>query len=187
MPDHTFQVGPRLRRAAYVAVVMLAFFAMVPLKAHAEDVRQGALAVLPFEIEDTSGEAGPANRHDAMLARLTTLVGEQIAAAKPYDVVPEERVREAVAAVNTGTFLRRCNGCEVDIAKRVGARYVLIGWLFKMSTLILTLHIEIKDVTTGKPVYARAFDFRGDNERSYQHAAKILVRSLVSETRPPSN
>ena len=58
---------------------------------------------------------------------------------------------------------------------------MLIGWVYKVSTLVLTLHIDIKDVETGKPVYARVFDFRGDNERAYAHAVKILVRSLTQE------
>jgi hypothetical protein len=180
----------RLRRGVYAALAVLSLFAGASLPSHAEDAGHAtrpSLAVLPFEIEDTSGEVGPANRHDAMLGRLTSVVGEQIAASKLYDVVPEAQVREAVGAVNSGTFLRRCNGCEVDIAKRVGARYVLIGWIYKVSTLVLTLHIDIKDVTTGKPIYARVFDFRGDNERAYQHAAKIFVRSLVSETPAPTN
>jgi len=150
-------------------------------RAHAEPASLQTLAVLPFEIEDTSGEVGPANRHDAMLSRTTALVRDQIAAAQLYSVVPGNLTEQAVAAVNSGTFLRRCNGCEIDIAKRLGARYVLIGWIYKVSTLILTLHIDIKDVTTGKPVYARVFDFRGDNERAYTHAAKTLVRSLKLE------
>ena len=83
--------------------------------------------------------------------------------------------------MNSGTHLRRCNGCELDIAKRVDARYVLIGWIYKVSTLVLTLHVDIKDVETGKPVYARVFDFRGDNERAYAHAGRTLVRSLKEE------
>jgi hypothetical protein len=116
-----------------------------------------------------------------MLSRTTSLLRDEIAAAGLYRVVPGAITDAAVAAANSGTYLRRCNGCEIDIAKRLGARYVLIGWIYKVSRLILTLHIDIKDVTTGKPVYARVFDFRGDNERAYAHAAKTLVRSLADE------
>jgi hypothetical protein len=48
-----------------------------------------------------------------------------------------------------------------------------------MSTLIGSLHIEIKDVATGKIVYTRAFDFRGDNQRAWDRAAKIFVEELT--------
>ena len=164
-----------------LAIVAAAAICARSDRAHAEPAPLQTLAVLPFEIEDPSGEVGPADRHDAMLSRTTTLVRDELAAAQLYDVVPGSLTDQAVAAVNSGIFLRRCNGCEIDIAKRLGARYVLIGWIYKVSTLVLTLHIDIKDVTTGKPVYARVFDFRGDNERAYAHAAKTLVRSLKLE------
>jgi hypothetical protein len=150
----------------------------------AEQRASPSLVVLPFEIEDTSGEVGPANRHDAGLSRLTTLVREEIAAAQLYRVVPQDATDKAVAAVNSGTFLRNCNGCELDIARRAGADDVLIGWIYKVSTLVLSQHIEIKDAATGKILYARAFDFRGDNEPAYAHAAKTLVRSLKGELTP---
>jgi hypothetical protein len=39
-----------------------------------------------------------------------------------YDIVPEKRVTNAVAAANPGTYLRSCNGCELDIAKSAQVR-----------------------------------------------------------------
>jgi hypothetical protein len=164
-----------------LAIIVMSGIAAGNDPARAGEASPATLAVLPFEIEDTSGEVGPADRHDGMLSRTTSLLRDEIAAAGLYRVVPGAITDAAVAAANSGTYLRRCNGCEIDIAKRLGARYVLIGWIYKVSTLILTLHIDIKDVTTGKPVYARVFDFRGDNERAYAHAAKTLVRSLAAE------
>jgi len=169
-----------------VLAVLIAI-ATPSLSKAAEQTQVPSLIVLPFELEDTSGEIGPADRHDAMLTRLTTLVREEIASAQLYRVVPQGATDQAVAAVNSGTFLRNCNGCELDIAKRAGADDVLIGWIYKVSTLVLTLHIDIKDAATGKTIYARVFDFRGDNERAYAHAAQTLVRSLKAEVAPPAS
>jgi hypothetical protein len=56
-----------------------------------------------------------------VLTRLTTLVREKIASAQLYRVVPQGATDRAVAAVNSGTFLRNCNGCDLDIAKRASA------------------------------------------------------------------
>ncbi len=140
---------------------------------------QQTLAVLPFEIDDNSGEVGAPGRHDAMLSHVTRFVGEKIAATGLFHVVDPTRVTEAVAAENPGTYLRACNGCELDIAKRVGADRVMIGWFFKMSTLIGTLHVVIKDVATGHVVYAKDFDFRGDNEKAWRRAADYMVGSLA--------
>ncbi len=136
------------------------------------------LAILPFEIRDTSGEVGAPDRHDAMLAALTQIVGEKIEAARLYKVVPQQRVATAVAAANSGTFLTSCNGCELDIGRKAGADQVMIGWIYKVSTLVGSLHIEIKDVATGKRTYARVFDFRGDNEAAWQRAADYMVGTM---------
>jgi len=153
----------------------------------AEPTALKTLVVLPFEIQDTSGEVGPADRHDAMLGRLTALVRDAIAAGQLYRVQPKDLTDRAVEAVNANTFLRNCNGCEVDIAKRLNANYVLVGWIYKVSTLILALHVNVKDAMTGKTIYARAFDFRGDNDEAYARAAKALVRSLAEELPMPSS
>jgi len=158
----------------------LTILALQPSKA-AEPADLKTLVVLPFEIHDTSGEAGPADRHDALLGRLTARVRDEIAAGQLYRVEPKNRTDRAVEIVNPSTFLRSCNGCEIDIAQRLGANYVLVGWIYKVSSLILALHINVKDVVTAKTIYARVFDFRGDNEQAYAHAAKALVRSLREE------
>jgi hypothetical protein len=151
-----------------------------PISSAGDPPRQ-RLAVLPFEIEDRSGEAGPSTRYDAMLETLTKVVTEKIAADRVYEVVPTDRVAAAVTAANPGTYLRGCNGCERDIARSVGADQVLIGWIFKMSTLVLSLHVVVKDVDSGKVLYARVFDLRGDNERAWTHAAENMVRSFSRE------
>src|SRR5689334_9807838 len=127
---------PRALAATLVAVVTILL--TTPSKT-AEPAALKTIVVLPFEIEDTSGEVGPADRHDAMLGRLTAFVRNEIASAQFYRVEPENLTDEAVKAVNAGTFLRGCHGCEIDIAKRLGASHVLVGWIYKVSTLILAL------------------------------------------------
>jgi Protein of unknown function (DUF2380) len=170
----------RLVGAGVLTVVAVAAAASwTPASRAAEPLQR--LVVLPFEIEDRSGEAGASTRYDAMLAALSRSVTVKIAAARLYDVVPQSRIAEAVAAANPGTYLRGCNGCERDIARSVGADQVLVGWIFKMSSLVLSLHVVLKDVTTGRVLYARVFDFRGDNERAWMRAADNMVRSLDRE------
>jgi hypothetical protein len=113
-----------------------------------------------------------------MLAGVTRFSAERIAAAGLYDIVPAAEVAKAVAEVNSGTYLRGCNGCELDIARRAGADAVMIGWVWKVSTLLGTLHVEIKDVSTGRTTYSKVFDFRGDNEKAWQRAADYMVGTM---------
>jgi hypothetical protein len=179
-------LASRWRALAVTLGIALAIVGIQASKA-AEPADLKTLVVLPFEIQDTSGEVGPADRHDAVLGRLTALVRTEIASRHLYRVESKSRTDLAVAAVNPSTFLRNCNGCEIEIAKDLRADCVLIGWIYKMSTLILALHVDVKDVTTSKTIYARVFDFRGDNEEAYAHAVKVLVRSLMDELPARSN
>jgi len=174
-------IAPAYR--ALVATLVAAALIILGVQASkaGEPTELKTLAVLPFEIQDTSGEVGPADRHAAVLGRITALVRDAIASGQLYRVESKSRTDWAVEAVNPNTFLRRCNGCEIDIGNRLRADYVLVGWIYKVSSLILALHVDVKDVTTGKSVYARVFDFRGDNEQAYAHAAKALLRSLTDE------
>jgi hypothetical protein len=171
-----------VRGVALLAAGLLAAAVMSPI-VRAGDPHLHRLAVLPFEIKDTSGEVGPADRHEAMLARLTDFVGKRIATAGLFDVLDQARVDKAVAAANPGTYLRACNGCELDIAKSVGANAVMIGWFYKVSTLIGTLHVVVKDVATGKVIYAHVFDFRGDNDKAWERAADYMVDALARSTK----
>ena len=169
----------KLENAKHLWVNGLFLMAMIvaPVLACA-GAQRPTLAVLPFEINDTSGEVGASGRHDEMLSRLTTFISEKLTAAHLYDVVPAEHVAGAIKEINPGTYLRACNGCEFDIARRAGADLVMIGWFWKVSTLVGTLHIEIKDVATGRTIYQRVFDFRGDNDKAWERAASYMVGTL---------
>jgi hypothetical protein len=55
---------------------------------------------------------------------------------------------------------------------------VMVGWIYKMSILVLTLHIKVKDVESEKTLISKAYDFRGDNEKAWLRAARYMVRDL---------
>jgi hypothetical protein len=54
----------------------------------------------------------------------------------------------------------------------------MTGWIYKMSILVLTMHIQVKDVKSEKTLIRKAYDFRGDNEKAWLRAAKYMVRDL---------
>jgi hypothetical protein len=166
--------------AAARVVWMAAFWLMAAAggqAAFAGDAPLHRLAVLQFEIEDTSGEGTPAHRAD-MLTAITRFAAEEITAAGLYDTVAQPEVDDASRAAAARTYLRNCNGCELDIARQTGASRVMIGWIGKTSTLVGALHIQIKDTATGDIVYNRTFDFRGDNETAWRRAVKYMTETL---------
>jgi hypothetical protein len=75
-------------------------------------------------------------------------------------------------------FLHRCNGCELVLAKQLGAQYVVVPWIFRMSKLIQTMYLEIREVQSGKVVVRIGRNFRGNTEQSWQHVIDSLVTTL---------
>ena len=75
-------------------------------------------------------------------------------------------------------YLHKCNGCDLDIARALGAEQVLVAWIHRVSNLILTLNFEIRDVTTGNVSVRSSFGFRGDNDAAWTRAVEYLVRDL---------
>ncbi|MFA5951019.1 MAG: DUF3280 domain-containing protein [Hyphomicrobium sp.] len=155
------------------------FFAALLLQAsmaQAADAKK--LAILQLEIEDITNANGSLPWHQESLHRLTDILGADLAKADIYKIVTQADVDAATAAFNATSALHNCNGCEIDIARKVGADRVMVAWIFKMSLLVMALHVEIRDVSTGATVYRKIFDFKGDNEESWRRASKYMVREL---------
>jgi len=46
--------------------------------------------------------------------------------------------------------LRGCNDCDLDLARDLGAEFVAVGWVQKVSNLILNLNLQVRDAATGQ-------------------------------------
>ncbi len=162
----------------------LLFLATLLCAAPAAAAPEERLAVLPFEITDNTPAPGAEARYRQRLEQLTRYVAHAIEEAGLYEAIPQERVERAVDEARLGTAIHDCNRCEIDLANAVEGDKVMTGWIYKMSLLILTLHIEITDVASQQTLISKAYDFRGDNEKAWLRAADYMVRDLQRMIRP---
>lgn len=128
------------------------------------------IALFPFELITTSLEP---TRPDetARLARMTPLAAERLAAAG-YELVDTAPVAAAVAKASP---LKNCNGCELDLARQLGARLAAVGWVQKVSNLILNVNLQIRDVATGELVKGGSVDIRGNTDESWRRGIVYLL------------
>jgi hypothetical protein len=75
-------------------------------------------------------------------------------------------------------YLHDCNGCDLDVARQLGADQVVVAWVNRVSALILSFTYEIRDVATGQITARKSFGFRGDNDTSWTRAIDYMVRDL---------
>lgn len=72
-----------------------------------------------------------------------------------------------------------CNGCELDLARKLGARYAAVAWVQKISNLILNMNLRIVDVRDGSVSRAGSVDIRGNDDRSWTRGETYLLRERI--------
>jgi Protein of unknown function (DUF2380) len=153
-----------------LALVAVAAVLTVPTAARAA----GRLALFDFGLANTSMEP---TRPDE-LARLAML--KEVAAAelaeRGFAIVDTAPVAAEVAKVSA---LHDCNGCELDLARGLGAELAGVGWVQKVSNLILNLNFQVRDVATGTLVHAGSVDIRGNTDESWRRGVTYLINRRI--------
>ncbi len=131
------------------------------------------IAVFDFGIVNTS----PAASTSAELARLRGLDRQlHDDLARRYALVDMAPVQGAAARVSS---IRGCNGCELDMARQVGASVAAYGWVQKVSNLILNINLVIEDAKSGRVVRADSVDIRGNTDDSWRRGLKYLLEERL--------
>jgi hypothetical protein len=168
---------PDMSRKSSCALMAFLFAVVAVPNARADPPRA---AVFPFELDDTSLQGSMTGQNGDDLARLSRLdsqLRDALAQSGRYTPVmvpsdPERRV------------LWTCNGCEVELARKTGAAVSVIGWVQKVSNLILNLNIVVRDVGTGQRLSAGSVDIRGDTDESWTRGLSYLLRNRVMIAEP---
>jgi len=137
------------------------------------------LAVFPTELFDTSlqGEVeGIDPADEARLALIDQELRARLEASGRYRIVD---TAPAAAEIARAGYWRSCNGCEAAIAEGLGADLALVGWVQKVSNLILNINVTIRDVATRELVFAGGVDIRGNTDESWRHGIRYLLKNRL--------
>lgn len=135
------------------------------------------VAAFDFEFYNTSAE-GEINGVRSDETERTVKITEQVRAFvkdKGVELVDTAPAKKDVDAQS----LRTCGACSARIAKSLGADYSLMGYVQKVSNLILNINVEIRDAKTDEVVRKGSADIRGNTEESWSHGAKYLMRYTI--------
>lgn len=143
--------------------------------AHAEPPKA---AVFDFQLANL-GAQGPTEADRARLRPISDLLRQQLAETGRYRIVSVEPERDEV---RKSADLRHCGGCADDFARKLGADVAITGEIQKVSALILNINVYVHNLKAGTPEEAYSVDIRGDNDASFEHGVKYLVK----ERMPPA-
>ena len=142
-----------------------------------------SIAVLDFGLIDDTQDNNPETL--AAQQKRLTLISEQLRKefndAGLYRVLDNAPAADYIAELKAGRELHACNGCELDIGKRLGADLVLTAWVQKVSNLILNINIEIKRVASGQTILNKSVDIRGNTDQSWSRGISYMVRDMVEK------
>lgn len=153
--------------------------ALCPALLHAETI----VAAPAFDFVQTSdafsgGRPNAAERE--RLARLQILLHQWLAEHRLLAPIMDRNTRDKMQAEAAQTNLRACRACAVELARSVGADWIALGWVQKVSELILNVNLIVIDANTEDVVAARSVDMRGNTDASWQRALERLLDERLS-------
>ena len=137
------------------------------------------LAVLDIELTGDLGGPELKAEHETRLRMASERLRRELASSGLYQVIDNAPAGALIDELKSQQrYLHECNGCDLDVGKRLGADEVLVAWVDRVSNLILSLTYEIDDVKTGQIDDRKSYDLRGDNDAAWNHAIDFMVRDM---------
>lgn len=91
-----------------------------------------------------------------------------------YELVDIEPGR---AKIDRHANIAKCYGCDSRIAAELGAEYSLVGEVQKVSELILTMNLQLRDAGDGRMVKGAVVDIRGNTDGSWSRGMRYILNN----------
>ncbi len=140
-------------------------------------------AVFPFDmVFQTSEEdffVGPpkvAPEEEVRLSRARQEIEDRIRASGQYEMLDIAPVAGDIASAAP---LNKCNGCEMDFARKLGADILYLGVVEKASATILNMRIIVVDVAKGEPVKDVQAVVQGNTDDAWLGVTRWLTKNRL--------
>lgn len=137
------------------------------------------LAVFPFEIiiEDTMEGIPMANPAEKKrLEKITAETVQLLTESGQYRIVDNTPL---AAEIDKQSPFFKCNGCDVDVAKKLDAALVLTGLVQKGSATTANISIGVRSVATGELVRTAGITVLENTDDGWVRGVRRLVKSRL--------
>ncbi|MEQ1696367.1 MAG: DUF3280 domain-containing protein [Hyphomicrobiaceae bacterium] len=175
-----------LRRLTALTLTMaLVFSATLTQAGTASAGAPKKIAVFNFDLIDDSQE-GEMNGVRADETQRLVLISVELRRLLKADGRYEAVDLSAISAdIERLKPMYKCNHCEDELARKVGADYVMIGTVQKVSNLILNLNLFVRDVKTEKIIQGMSSDIRSNSDDSWMHGVRYVVKNQLLADKQP--
>ncbi|WP_417683712.1 DUF3280 domain-containing protein [Roseibium sp.] len=157
-------------------LTILALLWLSPPALAAELLPGARIAFLGLVFLDTSTEGaynGVREDETARVALLEDLIVQRFSeeGIRFMDLAPiAKKLENTVNPAN-------CYGCDVRMGKALGADFILVGVVQKVSNLIISMNLVLRDVETGETVRARSVDVRSNTDQSWSRGMRYILKT----------
>lgn len=182
MPNKKLPASPLLIYFILLAL-LLCTQPVLSKELRTEDNKLIPVIVLDLEmLGDTSVEY--LQHNDAVLMKkFSKVFRQQLKQQTVFDVIDDAESMAQIEQQGQQQFLHRCNGCELDLGKQLGAKQIVVPWILRTSILIQTLVIEIRDVETGRLILKSPYSFRGNTDKAWEKTILYAISDLKKTLR----
>lgn len=135
--------------------------------------------VLDIRVTGDNTVTGDEADNAAKVAKFSEHLRDELQQKTRFNIVKDAASLDKLAAASETMDLHNCNGCERKIAEELGAELVIMPTIFRMSRLIAALHLEFKDVDSGKLIKRQVYDFRGSTDQAWERVLRSAIRDLT--------
>lgn len=172
----------------FTALTLMTVFTLFAATAQSDFANAEApkkIAVFNFDLIDDSQE-GEMNGIRADETQRLVLISDELRRLLKTDGRYEAVDLTSIAAdIERLKPMYKCNHCEDELARKVGADYVMIGTVQKVSNLILNLNLFIKDVKADKIIKGMSSDIRSNSDDSWMHGIRWVVKNQLLADKQP--
>ena len=127
-----------------------------------------------FEIGLMPKEIDPEEKR--RLAIITEELTKLIKQSRRYEVIDPAPI---AAEIEEKSPMHKCNDCEDDLAKKVGAEVAFIGTVRKASDVLFTVSVYIRDVASAKVTKQASSEIYGNTDAMWLRAVRYLVEKRL--------
>jgi len=143
------------------------------------DNTHAAMIVLDIELLGDTSVESMKDQDIQLIKKFSGVLRRSLKEHKSIDVIDDAHSIAMIEQAAQDQYLHRCNGCELQMGKTLGAKQVIVPWVFRMSKLVQTMYVEIRDVETGRIVMRKGLDFRGNTDNGWAHVINRHVQEIA--------
>lgn len=168
----------------HLCLAALVLAVMPSSSALSDDTR--TIAIFRCEMFDTSGASNPIQKaqEEKRLDRVTQLITEGYDKDARYTTIDGARassVDSPYARLAKDGIISTCNGCEAKLARAINATHSLGCLVHKVSNLIMSITVYMRDANTEQLLEQHSADLRGNSDQSWERTALWLLKNRIFE------